>query len=462
MPSRTRRGTSRGDRVPALFSAEMDNSVAAQPGRRGRSPASGAGSPRTSARNSRRRLDLVADGTPNRSNDGSGARTPRTGGGDQRPNVEGQPIGDGPDNDYNPDEFLDSLKASEQPMLLQMAAYLSAKDETIAALQQQVKAEQDKRKTQESIRNYEDTGRSSFQFHPDDIADLMHTFVIPHIRELDDQKYYSDLDMATALPEDLSRGISMVTNLPKNVKNPIFQRNLRSNQLSTLPRECSDLESKYYSVEQKSKDDALVKLHKDFAPVLQVLLHTSLQTLREPDDTVSAETLLSDVQNSAFDLCQILFEFFGKTIVQPRREIFQKATGLSVSHNTSSGFLTRAESEAAMTTARQHDLIGTHIDAVRPNSAFGRGRGKGKNGRRGAQRPAGRGHGQLRQLQSVRPTAPPTAPPAPQQQQQQQQQRQQQQQQQSAGGQAASSAAPGRQQSTPLGRGRGRGRGKGQ
>ena len=287
-------------------------------------------------------------------------------------------------------------------MLLQMAAYLSAKDETITALQQQVKAEQDKRKTQESIRNYEDTGRSSFQFHPDDIADLMHTFVIPHIRELDDQKYYSDLDMATALPEDLSRGISMVTNLPKSVKNPIFQRNLRSNQLSTLPRECSDLESKYYSVEQKSKDDALVKLHKDFAPVLQVLLHTSLQTLQEPDDTVSAETLLSDVQNSAFDLCQILFEFFGKTIVQPRREIFQKATGLSVSHNTSSGFLTRAESEAAMATARQHDLIGTHIDAVRPNSAFGRGRGKGKNGRRGAQRPAGRGHGQLRQLQSVR------------------------------------------------------------
>ena len=106
----------------------------------------------------------------------------------------------------------------------------------------------------------------------------MHTFVIPYIRNLDDQKYYSDLDMATALPEDLSRGISMVTNLPKSVKNGIFQRNLRSNQLSTLPRELSDLESNYYSGEQKSKDDALVKLHKEFAPVLQVLLHTSLQT----------------------------------------------------------------------------------------------------------------------------------------------------------------------------------------
>ena len=116
--------------------------------------------------------------------------------------------------------------------------------------------------------------------------------------------------MATAKPEDLSCGISMVTNLPKNVKNQIFQRSLCSNQLSTLPRELSDLESKYYSGEQKSKDDALVKLHKDFAPVLQVLLHTALQTLREPDDTHSAETLLPEVQNSAFHLCQILFKFW--------------------------------------------------------------------------------------------------------------------------------------------------------
>jgi len=57
----------------------------------------------------------------------------------------------------------------------------------------------------------------------------MHTFVIPYIRDLDDQKYYSDLDMATTKPEDFSCGISMVTNLPKNVRNGIFQRNVRSN-----------------------------------------------------------------------------------------------------------------------------------------------------------------------------------------------------------------------------------------
>ena len=399
-------------------------------------------------------------GSPNQSNDGSGARTPRTGGGGRRPNVEDQPNEDGSDNNVNSDEFIDLLKAHEDPVMLRFAEYLSAKDKAISDLQQQVQFEQEKRKTQEAIRDYDDTGRSSFYFHPEDIGDLLHTFIIPHIRDLADRQYYFDLDMETAKPEDLSRGISMVSSLSKKVKNGIFQRNLRSNQLSTLPRELSDLESKYYSVEQKSKDDALVKLHKEFAPVLQVLLHTSLQTLREPDDTHSAETLLPEVQNSAFDLCQILFEFFGKNIVQPRRELFQKATGLSVSHNTSSGFLTGAESESAMATARQHDLIGAHIDAVRSSTFGGRGRGRGKNNRRGAQRGAGRGSNQLRHLQPNRPSAPPSATPAPQQQQQQQQQ--QRQQQQPASGQAASSATPGRQQSTPPAKGRGRGRGKSQ
>jgi hypothetical protein len=86
-------------------------------------------------------LDLVADGTPNRSDDGSGVRTPRTGGSARHRSVDVQPAEDGPDEDYNPDAFLDSLKASNEPMLLQMATYLSAKDKTIAALQQQVKAE---------------------------------------------------------------------------------------------------------------------------------------------------------------------------------------------------------------------------------------------------------------------------------------------------------------------------------
>lgn len=35
----------------------------------------------------------------------------------------------------------------------------------------------------------------------------------------------------------------------------------------------------YYSKEQKEKDEALVRLHKDFALVPQVLLHIAILTL---------------------------------------------------------------------------------------------------------------------------------------------------------------------------------------
>ena len=196
--------------------------------------------------------------------------------------------------------------------------------------------------------------------------------------------------------------------------------------------------------------------------MLEVLLHTALRTLREPDDNVSDDTLLSECESSTADLCQILFEFFGRTMVQPCREIFEKDTGLSVSQSTSSGFLTTAESVTAMATARQHNLINTHIDAVRSSTCGGRGRGSGKNTRRGARRGASRGGSRLQHLQPTRPSAPPSAPPSTSLAPQQQQQRQQRQQQQPAGGPAASSATTGREQSTLLARGRGRGRGKGQ
>ena len=69
---------------------------------------------------------------------------------------------------------------------MQFGAYLKAKDETISFSQLQVKDEQNKRAMQEAIRNY-DTGRSGFRFHHEDIGDLLHIFVTPYIRDLDDQ-----------------------------------------------------------------------------------------------------------------------------------------------------------------------------------------------------------------------------------------------------------------------------------
>ena len=217
MPCRSVCLTPTGNCNPALFSLLMDNSGAVNLGCRAHSPSSCKSSP--SDKSSCRRLDLDPSGSPNQSNDGSGARMPRTGGGDRHPNIQGQPVEDSPNNDYNLDECLDSLKASDKPMLQKFAAYLSAKDKTISTLEQHVKFERDKCRMQEAIRGYDGTGSSSFCFHPDDIGNLLHTFIIPHIHDLDDQRYYFDLNMATAKPKDLSCGISMVTNLSKNVKN---------------------------------------------------------------------------------------------------------------------------------------------------------------------------------------------------------------------------------------------------
>ena len=61
--------------------------------------------------------------------------------------------------------------------------------------------------------------------------------------------------MATVKAEDLPRAVSMVTQLPKAVKNPIFARNLRSNQVSTLPRELSSLDSMDVWIQQREEGE---------------------------------------------------------------------------------------------------------------------------------------------------------------------------------------------------------------
>ena len=54
--------------------------------------------------------------------------------------------------------------------------------------------------TQGAIRNYEDTGRSRFHVHLDDVCDVLSTFVFPHIRDLLDEQYFEKLVIASAEP----------------------------------------------------------------------------------------------------------------------------------------------------------------------------------------------------------------------------------------------------------------------
>ena len=47
----------------------------------------------------------------------------------------------------------------------------------------------------------------------------------------------------------------------------------------------------------------------------------------------------------------MLFEYYGKVIAQPRRDLFSKASGLQVAQSSDTGFMTKVEAEAAMDTA---------------------------------------------------------------------------------------------------------------
>ena len=105
--------------------------------------------------------------------------------------------------------------------------------------------------------------------------------------------------------------------------------------------------------------------HSKELQVLQVLLHTAIDSLRttEDDDVQSSAQSLSECQSSTRDLCLVRFEFFGKRIVRPC-DIFEKATVLSLSQLAALGFLAQVESNAACAIARQHDLLGIHLKSI--------------------------------------------------------------------------------------------------
>ena len=93
------------------------------------------------------------------------AWSPRAGGGGRHTCIADHLDEDDSEDQLNPETVLSTLTASDQPILQQIGAFLKAKDETILALQQQLKTSENNRLTQEAIRNYEDGGRSGFHFH---------------------------------------------------------------------------------------------------------------------------------------------------------------------------------------------------------------------------------------------------------------------------------------------------------
>ena len=138
--------------------------------------------------------------------------------------------------------------------------------------------------------------------------------------------------ISTAEPEELARAFSLLVKMRKSSKTKIFHRRLRCSDFETVFRQLSVRNTMYYNREQKEKDKALVQMHTDFSPVLQVLFHTALDCFRTPTDGLTAEQLLEECQQSSEDLCSMLLGYFGKHIVEPHRDLFEKATKMKVSN----------------------------------------------------------------------------------------------------------------------------------
>ena len=167
------------------------------------------------------------------------------------------------------------------------------------------------------------------------MAHVFDQLILPHIVDRPTRVYFEHLDWDEEEPEELARAFSLLVKIPKSHRNSIFRRCLRDSDFSTIPRELSSTDKTCYKKDQLEKDKELVQMHTDFAPVLQVLFHASLDAFRTPDGAgLSAEKLLEECQQSIEDLSTVLFEYYGKIIVQSRRDLFEKATSLRVSQSS--------------------------------------------------------------------------------------------------------------------------------
>ena len=360
--------------------------------------------------------------------------------------------------------MVDQLEASDNPLMRMVAQEFRARDSRENALRNELAAVKREAEQRQAIRDYEENAPTKFHFPPDAIKQAIELFVIPSLRDDTIRRFYTDLEVSPSTQASVTRAFSLVK-LTKSTRNKIYGRRLRDSSLSTKPRTLSEGEKAMYSKEQMAKEKVLSQMHEDFAPVLQVLYHVMLQIAGSPefDKCVDQDYIdyMEELHRQAEDLVKILLEYFGQHIAGPRRELYEKVTGLPVNPGkVEQGFMTEHEAESAMLVAQQQDLLQQHLAAMAPSSRS-RGRGAGK-GKRDGRRPGGL-HIQRQQQQRQQQRGQPSS----QQQQQQQQPSQQQQQQPPSQPQQqqppASSGTPaaGRTKSTTPGKGKARGGGKG-
>ena len=181
------------------------------------------------------------------------------------------------------------------------------------------------------VRDYKERGVSTFHHDRGQMRHVFHQIVLPDIVDRPARVHFENLDWNEADPKELGCASTELIKIAKSAKGDIFRRKLCDSNFPTLPSGLSSTNKFYYSKQQLEKDKELMKMHTDFAHVLQVLFPAALNAFCSPDGVnVPAKSLLEDCQQSIEDLATMLFGYYGKVIVQPRRDLFSKASGLWV------------------------------------------------------------------------------------------------------------------------------------
>ena len=171
-----------------------------------------------------------------------------------------------------------------------------------------------------------------------------------------------------------------------------------------------------------------MKLHTDFSPVLQLAIHAATYNRAVEYVLAAHGTTEANVREALFQcrdsceaLLQLIFEFCGQHIAQPRRALYKKVSGLKPGQHTAAGFLTGVEAVQAAEQAKTADRLRLHQrshfqsfglmqDAGRGINK-GRGRGRGKGLSRGGNRSVTR-HLPVRPGTGTKTAALPAVTPA--------------------------------------------------
>ena len=357
---------------------------------RARSPAGNqAKSPtkRTRTTSSSPSLPTVADGFPIAGSSSPAADGDHLPGGDPRSsgNVDAPPSG--ADEALSSDGSFALVEAVRDDSVRQLLRQLLIDKQSLQGELADLKSKADKR---EQVRAYEEGAPTGFSHDRQALRSSFMHFIFKHMTDPVARDYWSSLDWDTAPREEVARSFSMLVKMLKSVRTSAFLNFQRDANCSMVPRSLSADDLLMYKSEQKDKDKTLVEWHTRFSPVLQIALHSMTACVRADQllhsgscDDQQIDQAFADIKSSTETLLQFVFEFFGQYIAQPRRDLYEKATGLKPGQHSHTGFLTSVEAAAAAELARQHDFLRLHSQfaSTTTTTSKGRGRGNSKGGR---------------------------------------------------------------------------------